>query len=188
MAASFEALHDKPIEFVGQGTTQTGRLLCLLSGDDYTVRIECSGSTFESSSPSAFGALAEIRLRLEDEGLIPALEGARRDVYPSRMALDMGGGRRSHRWPAAGRPFTVVGEASGIQFHRDAERMTGSPRPVPPVVDGLGGRSLRRRGAGRGAPARPVLLPSTLEAARLRMVNGGERSMRWQRGKRTAKS
>ncbi|WP_189382715.1 hypothetical protein [Streptosporangium nondiastaticum] len=38
---------------------------------------------------------------------LPAVEGARQDVYPSGMALDMGGGLRAYRWPPEGRPFMV---------------------------------------------------------------------------------
>ncbi|MEU5425915.1 hypothetical protein AB0H73_09940 [Streptomyces olivoreticuli] len=78
-----------------------------MTSDEYTVRIEHSGKTYASSSHSAFGALSEIRKRLQEDGLIPALEGARVDVYPSRMPLEMGGGRHSQRRPAEGPPYTI---------------------------------------------------------------------------------
>ncbi|MBP5868786.1 hypothetical protein QBA74_22800 [Streptomyces scabiei] len=44
---------------------------------------------------------------LEKYGLQPAVEGACIDVYPSRMALEMGGGRRAYHWAGGGRPVTV---------------------------------------------------------------------------------
>lgn len=39
-----------------------------------------------------FEALVRLRRQLEPDGLIVAVQGARRDTYPSGMARDMGGG------------------------------------------------------------------------------------------------
>jgi hypothetical protein len=39
-----------------------------------------------------FEALVRLRRQLEPDGLMVALQGARRDTYPSGMTRDMGGG------------------------------------------------------------------------------------------------
>jgi hypothetical protein len=41
-----------------------------------------------------FKALVRLRRQLEPDGLTVAVQGARRDTYPSGMARDMGGGMR----------------------------------------------------------------------------------------------
>ncbi|MFF3016306.1 hypothetical protein [Streptomyces sp. NPDC057939] len=102
-----EVLADKPVRLVGPERVLFGRLLCLLTGSEFTVRVSYAERVFESSSTTAFGALTDVRRLLRAEGLRPAVEGARLDVYPSRMALEMGGGRRSYRRPPEGRPYTV---------------------------------------------------------------------------------
>jgi hypothetical protein len=41
-----------------------------------------------------FGALSKFRLRIEQDGYLLLCNAARKDAYPSRMALEMGGGRK----------------------------------------------------------------------------------------------
>lgn len=43
-----------------------------------------------------FGALVRLRRQLEPDGLMVAVQGARRDTYPSGMARDMDGGKQVH--------------------------------------------------------------------------------------------
>jgi hypothetical protein len=43
-----------------------------------------------------FGALVNLRLQLESRGRLLLCNAARKDAYPSRMLLEMGGGRKSY--------------------------------------------------------------------------------------------
>jgi hypothetical protein len=49
---------------------------------------------YTATAPDMFEALVRPRRQLEPDGLIVAVQGARRDTYPSGMARDMGGGMR----------------------------------------------------------------------------------------------
>ncbi|MEV8312049.1 hypothetical protein AB0P36_33270 [Streptomyces flavidovirens] len=107
MSHNQEILCDKEINLVSGDDILAGRLVSTYSGNDYTVSIAYGTSTTEHTAWNLFEALAQVRNNLESDGLKPAIEGACRDVYPSRMALEMGGGRRAYRWPSSGRPATV---------------------------------------------------------------------------------
>lgn len=50
-----------------------------------------------------FEALVRLRRQLEPDGLTVAVQGARRDTYPSGMARDMGGGMRIYVLKPEGR-------------------------------------------------------------------------------------
>lgn len=102
-----EIMYDKEITLVSDEEVLVGRLVGVYSGTEYTVRITYRTSTSEHTAWNLFEALVQVRADLERDGLKPAVEGACRDVYPSRMAMDMGGGRRAYRWPQSGRPATV---------------------------------------------------------------------------------
>jgi hypothetical protein len=60
------------------------------------------GMAFESQQNDLFECLADVRRRLEPEGVFLCCEGARRDVFPSGMARQMGGGRKAYRHSASG--------------------------------------------------------------------------------------
>ncbi|MFJ8859673.1 hypothetical protein ACIRD8_14695 [Streptomyces sp. NPDC102451] len=107
MSHNPEVLYTKEIKLVSSEGVLAGRLVGEHSGTDYTVRITYGKGTSEHTAWNLFEALTQVRNDLEREGLKPAVEGACRDVYPSRMALEMGGGRRAYRWPPSGRPTTV---------------------------------------------------------------------------------
>jgi hypothetical protein len=47
---------------------------------------------YTATAPDMFEALVRLRRQLEPDGLAVAVQGARRDTYPSGMARDMGGG------------------------------------------------------------------------------------------------
>jgi hypothetical protein len=47
---------------------------------------------YTATGPDMFEALVRLRRQLEPDGLMVAVQGARRDTYPSGMARDMGGG------------------------------------------------------------------------------------------------
>ncbi|QYX78525.1 hypothetical protein [Streptomyces akebiae] len=102
-----EVLYDKEISLVAHDGEKTGRLLAEFKGSDYTVRVTCGSLSSRHTAWNLFQALAQVREDLEQHGLKPAVEGACIDVYPSRMALEMGGGRRAYHWAGGGRPATV---------------------------------------------------------------------------------
>ncbi|MCX5194180.1 hypothetical protein OOK31_09775 [Streptomyces sp. NBC_00249] len=113
-------MHDRQVNLVSSAGVSTGRLVGEYSGTDYTVRVRHGSTISEHKAWNLFEALVKVRNDLELEGFKPAVEGACRDVYPSRMGLDMGGGRRAYRWPLADQPTTVgiFDEVPISQFNR----------------------------------------------------------------------
>ncbi|GAB2978017.1 hypothetical protein LWP59_38935 [Amycolatopsis acidiphila] len=69
------------------GTRPIYRLELLTSQGTY-------GGPYTATGPDMFEALVRLRRQLEPEGLRIAIQGSRRDAYPSGMARDMGGGER----------------------------------------------------------------------------------------------
>lgn len=61
----------------------------------WTIRVTLPGDAAPRSfaGPDLFESLAMLRREAEARGDLVLCAGARRDVYPSRMARDMGGGR-----------------------------------------------------------------------------------------------
>ena len=49
---------------------------------------------YTATGPDMFEALVRLRRQLEPDGLVVAVQGSRRDTYPSGMAREMGGGMR----------------------------------------------------------------------------------------------
>lgn len=49
---------------------------------------------YTATGPDVFEALVRLRRQLEPDGLMIAVQGARRDTYPSGMARDMGAGMK----------------------------------------------------------------------------------------------
>ena len=47
---------------------------------------------YTATGPDMFEALVRLRRKLEPDGLMVAVQGSRRDTYPSGMMRDMGGG------------------------------------------------------------------------------------------------
>jgi hypothetical protein len=52
--------------------------------------------TVSIEADDVFGALVKLRLLLEGGGRVLLCGAARKDAYPSRMLLEMGGGRKSY--------------------------------------------------------------------------------------------
>ncbi|GHB43266.1 hypothetical protein GCM10010347_10590 [Streptomyces cirratus] len=102
-----EILHDSEIVLVSEDGCLLGRVEAGFSAASYAVRISDRDEVVEHVAWNLFEALAKVRTDLQQAGLKPAVEGACRDVYPSRMALEMGGGRKAYRWPVTDRPVTV---------------------------------------------------------------------------------
>ena len=59
---------------------------------DYQVELDGPTGTVTGRAGDLFDALVEVRRQLEPDGWLVAVQGARRDTYPSGMARDMGGG------------------------------------------------------------------------------------------------
>jgi hypothetical protein len=76
---------------------------------ELVVRLGNYTCPYTATGPDAFEALVRIRRQLEPDGLAVAVQGARRDTYPSGMARDMGGGMKvySLRLGVPGRPELV---------------------------------------------------------------------------------
>jgi hypothetical protein len=62
------------------------------------------GQVLETQENDLFQCLAVIRRQLERIGVFLCCEGARRDVFPSGMARQMGGGRKAYRHVAGSKP------------------------------------------------------------------------------------
>ncbi|MFD1146721.1 hypothetical protein [Saccharothrix hoggarensis] len=60
----------------------------------YRVELRLAGDRFTATAPDAFEALVRLRRQVEPHGWAVAVQGARRDAWPSGMARDMGGGLR----------------------------------------------------------------------------------------------
>lgn len=96
-----ELLVDREAVVIRAGQPETTRLRGWLDGWDGpvpTYRIELIASAgnhtcpYTATGPDMFEALVRLRRQLEPDGLALAVQGARRDTYPSGMARDMSGG------------------------------------------------------------------------------------------------
>jgi hypothetical protein len=95
-------LVDRDVMVIRDGKPEQTRLRGWLDGYDGpvpTYRIELAARVgnytcpYTATGPDMFEALVRLRRQLEPNGLMVAVQGARRDTYPSGMARDMGGGR-----------------------------------------------------------------------------------------------
>lgn len=91
------------------------------------------GRTIEESASDYFEAFCRIRMRLEEEKLIPFCYGASLNVYPSGMCRDMGAGSVAYRLTLGQKPartdlVPIFGEGPDVipasvamqkQFHND---------------------------------------------------------------------
>jgi hypothetical protein len=94
-------LVDRDVMVVRDGQSEPTRLRGWLDGYDGpvpTYRIELIARAghytcpYTATGSDMFMALVRLRRQLEPDGLMVAVQGARRDTYPSGMARDMGGG------------------------------------------------------------------------------------------------
>ena len=94
-------LVDRDVLVIRDGEPEQTRLRGWLDGHDGPVpayRIELVARVgrytcpYTATAPDMFEALVRLRRQLEPDGLMVAVQGARRDTYPSGMARDMGGG------------------------------------------------------------------------------------------------
>ena len=96
-------LADRDVVVIRDGQPESTRLRGWLDGHDGPVpsyRIELVTRLgnytcpYTATGPDMFEALVRLRRQLEPDGLMVAVQGSRRDTYPSGMARDMGGGMR----------------------------------------------------------------------------------------------
>jgi len=85
-----------PLSLVSADGRSSEGLLRLDEEHD-TLTLEYAGGRLEVVDEDYFAALCRIREKLEADGLRPVCYGASRNVYPSGMSRDMGGGLRAHK-------------------------------------------------------------------------------------------
>jgi hypothetical protein len=92
---------DRDVVVLWDGEPEQTRLRGWLDGHDGPVpayRIELVTRLgrytcpYTATGPDMFEALVRVRRQLEPDSLMVAVQGSRRDTYPSGMARDMGGG------------------------------------------------------------------------------------------------
>jgi hypothetical protein len=94
-------LADRDVVVIRDGQPEQARLRGWLDGHDgplprYRIELVARAGNYTcpytATAPDMFEALVRLRRQLEPDGLAVAVQGARRDTYPSGMARDMGGG------------------------------------------------------------------------------------------------
>jgi hypothetical protein len=94
-------LVDRDVVVLRDGQPERTRLRGWLDGHDgpmpaYRIELVTRAGNYTcpytATGPDMFEALVRLRRQLEPDGLMVAVQGARRDTYPSGMARDMGGG------------------------------------------------------------------------------------------------
>jgi hypothetical protein len=85
--------------------------------DGYQVALDGPDQPLSATGRDLFEALAAVRCQLEAVGWLIAVQGARRDTYPSGMLRDMGGARRVYVL-VPGRP---VSTADTVDTFADAD-------------------------------------------------------------------
>lgn len=85
----------RPVRLVRGGAESTGTLRWWQSGPrDFQVALDRPTGTVHGRGPDLFDALVDVRRQLEVDGWLLALQGARRDTFPSGMTREMAGGAR----------------------------------------------------------------------------------------------
>ena len=113
-------LADRDVVVLRDGQPEQTRLRGWLDGHDGPVpsyrivlvtRLGSYTCPYTATGPDMFEALVRLRRQLEPDGLMVAVQGSRRDTYPSGMARDMGGGMQVYvmRPGLRGRQEDLVG-------------------------------------------------------------------------------
>ena len=82
-----------PVTAVRGGERASSRVRWRRDGDTCTVEAAGPWGAAAATASDAFGALADVRRKLEAQGWLLAVAGARRDAYPSGMLREQGGGQ-----------------------------------------------------------------------------------------------
>jgi hypothetical protein len=92
---------DRDVVVIRDDQPEQTRLRAWLDGHDgpmpsYRIELVTRAGNFTcpytATAPDVFEALVRLRRQLEPDGLLVAVQGSRRDTYPSGMAREMGGG------------------------------------------------------------------------------------------------
>lgn len=77
----------------------TDAVVTLVQEEDDSARLELSFGEIHLSAvaPDFFDAFAQVRRRLWERKILPLCYGASRNVFPSTMSRDMGGGVKAYR-------------------------------------------------------------------------------------------
>jgi hypothetical protein len=84
---------ERPVTLVGPGGRHTGRIAWSWEGDHHRVVLDGPTGRIEADGRDFFDALAAVRRQLEPHGWYIAVQGARRDTFPSGMLRDTGARR-----------------------------------------------------------------------------------------------
>jgi hypothetical protein len=97
------------LSLVGPGGSQSAVAVCSPNGRDCRLELRLDdGRTLTADERDYFECLLAVRSRLQTEGIRVCCQGARRDVWPSSMARDMGSGLAAYVLTSApGRPELV---------------------------------------------------------------------------------
>jgi hypothetical protein len=94
-------LADRDVVVIRHGQPEQVRLRGWLDGHDgpmpayrieLVTRLGSYTCPYTATGPDMFEAFVRLRRQLKPDGLMVAVQGSRRDTYPSGMARDMGGG------------------------------------------------------------------------------------------------
>jgi hypothetical protein len=98
------------LSLVGLAGSQSAVAVCSLNGRDYRLELRLDdGRAVIADERDYFECLLTVRRQLQAEGLRVCCQGARRDVWPSGMARDMGSGLGAYVLTSApGRPELVA--------------------------------------------------------------------------------
>ena len=96
-----QLLADRDVVVIRDGRPEQTRLRAWHDGYDgpmpcYRIQLVTRAGNYTcpytATAEDLFEALVRLRRQLEPDGLMVAVQGSRRDTYPSGMARDMGGG------------------------------------------------------------------------------------------------
>jgi hypothetical protein len=95
------AVDDTEVLLARADERQHAQLRCWLDGYDgprphYRIELLLGHDRFTATAMDVFESLVRLRNQLEPHGWLIAVQGARRDTYPSGMLRDMGGGTEVH--------------------------------------------------------------------------------------------
>jgi hypothetical protein len=68
-----------------------------IAEDKIEITLLDENKIFTKTADNYFDALCQLRMELEQEGIILVCNGSSKDVYPSPMMLDMGDGDKAYR-------------------------------------------------------------------------------------------
>jgi hypothetical protein len=99
-----ERMKEKEIHLIGGADDIVATVMWEPRDGLCCVTLSYRGRSLEESAHDYFQAFCKIRVRLEEEKLIPFCYGASLNVYPSGMCRDMGGGSVAYKLKIGQRP------------------------------------------------------------------------------------